>query len=213
MTTSRDDLAKVLVDVRKAYRLLHGYHRRLNDLLQRVEETVGQRGLVFERWAPANVDPVPGPKKAFFSPDKWAWDLTPAYQVTCAWSSSPTSGKVRRIGLVAVADTGYSVRGDGEPNPVRFTDAADCTTEIWIAAWTSDSKTPNWSKAWEAVQRIPRYDEGETHEIKLEGAKYSYRYLKTVNVADLINPDAVEQHLLAPIEEWLGTPGARQQVR
>jgi len=209
MTMSRDDLARALVDVRKAYRLLQGYHRRLNDLLQRVEEKVGQRGLVFESWAPQNVAFLPRSTKLFFAPYNWAWDLTPAYQVSCAWSSPPAGGEVRRIGLVAVADTGYNVQGDGEPDPTRFTDAADCSTEIWIAAWTTNAKTPNWSQAWTRIQDIPQHDEGTSHSVTLDGATYTYQYLQTINVADLTSSEAVEKHLLAPIEGWLD---ARRKV-
>ena len=201
MTMTSEDLTGILGDVRKAYRLLHEYHRRLNDLLQQVEETLSKKGLHFESWAPNNVAPLP--KKQFFAPYKWAWDLTPAYQVECAWSSDRGKGEVHRIGLVAVADTGYDKAGDGEPDPAQFKNATECSTELWIAAWTTTAKAPDWKKAWEKVQRIPEYDDHKCHTVKIDADTYNYEYLRTVDVAALVNPDAVQEHLLRPIERWL----------
>jgi hypothetical protein len=109
MSSTSFDLPDALANVRRAYRLLHAYHRRLCDLLQLVHESVGKAGLEFESWEPLNVARLPRSATPFF--ENWAWDLTPAYQVRCVWRDGhqdKTKEKlVRRVVIDAFADSGW----------------------------------------------------------------------------------------------------------
>jgi hypothetical protein len=201
MSVSRDDLTRVLSDVRRAYRLLQVYHRRLCDLLDSLHDVLAGGGLAFDRWEPMNVWRLPKPKTPFFRPEQWAWDLTPAYQVRCAWEQA-AKGRSRRVIVEAIADTGYTASDEGEPEPSAFKDAEQCATELRVILWTARAKRADWDAAWQKVEQIADPNDGESHAVDVDGVEHTCRCLR-VDVADLVDAQAVREKLLDPVEEWL----------
>jgi hypothetical protein len=201
MSTQSPDLHQALSEVRRAYRLVHVYHRRLCDLLQTIDETLSRSGLAFQRWSPINVLWLPDGTSPFFRPDKWAWDLSPAYQVLCEWKGA-SNDHVRRVVLECVADTGYTTTGGGEPDASRFDDVERCITEIRISMWTARSTDADWGAAWKEVEPLPDKYDGRVHAVKVDGIELTYaRY--AVNVAELVDESAANTKLCAPLEAWL----------
>lgn len=204
MSTTRDDLARALCDVRRAYRLLQVYHRRLCDLLQLVDGALTAAGLEFDRWEPINVWRLPRGKKPFFRPETWSWDLTPAYQVRCVWEQA-VKGRARRVVIEHIGDTGYTTNSEGEPDPGTFKDAGQSATELRVGLWTARAKRADWDQAWVEVHRIPDWDDGRVHAVAVEGVEHTYRHL-AADIADLCDAAAVKEKLLDPIEQWLAEP-------
>ncbi len=205
MTMSRDALSDTLVDVRKAYRLIHAYQRRVWDLLRVIDLSAANAGLAFKGWKPMNVNPPPKSKTKFFV-GRWAWDFLPAYDLGCEWEKTEKKG-TRRVYVIARADTGYDARGEGEPDASTFTPAEEGATEVRIGLWTASTATPDWRGAWQEVEAKIKRREDETYTLTVKGVTYRYRYAR-VNVADLVDEAAVKARVLAPIERWLAAPVA-----
>lgn len=203
MSTTRDDLARALCDVRRAYRLLQVYQRRLCDLLQLADGVLATAGLEFERWDPINVARPPRGRKPFWS-GTWAWDFTPIYQVRCAWKQA-MKGSARRVVIECFADTAYITSSEGEPDPSTFKDASQSATELRVGLWRARAKRANWDQAWVEVHKLPNWADGHVHTVDLEGVEHSFQEHR-IDVADLCDPEAVQEKLLRPIEEWLVEP-------
>jgi len=195
------DVAGALVEVRRAYRLLHAYHLRLCDLLQVTHAFLAERGLEFEHWTPINVARLPRSKTPFF--DNWAWDLTPAYQVECLWQGT-SHGSRCKVHIHSIADTGYDASCDGEPDPSHFKDVAETVSELRIGLYRTRAKNPDWSAAWEPLSHTTTRKDGTDHKVKVGGDEYTHRYFD-VNLADLADENAVKAKLLLPIGQWIAS--------
>jgi hypothetical protein len=203
MSTTRDDLSRALCDVRRSYRLLQVYQRRLCDLLQLVDGVLAAAGLEFDRWYPINVARPPRARKPFWS-GTWAWDFTPIYQVRCSWEQA-TKGRARRVDIDCIADTAYVTNSEGEPDPSTFKDADQSATELHVGLWTARAKRADWNNAWAQVSQLPDWDDGGAHAVLVDGVEHTCRVFR-VDIADLVDPEAVRAKLLDPIEQWLAEP-------
>jgi hypothetical protein len=198
------DLREALADVRRAYRLILAYQRRLCDLLQTVDEALVKTGLDFQRWQPSDPDwKLPKSKKPFFRPEDWVWAFMQDYRLYCEWQdASPKKGVIRHVGIDAIADSGFNADCDGEPDPGTFEPAEKCATELRIGLWAARTKDPDWDAAWKKIELLGAWHDGEIRTVKVDGTEYRYRYL-VVDIADLVDKVAVEGKLLAPLRDWL----------
>ncbi|AUX32024.1 MULTISPECIES: hypothetical protein [Sorangium] len=194
------NLAGALAEVRRAYRLLHAYHRRLCDLLQVTDQFLAERGFEFERWEPVNVARLPRSAKPFFRPEYWAWDLTPAYQVECSWHGS-REGIHCKVYIHAIADTGYVDSGDREPDPTRFRAAEETASELRVGLHRTRARKPDWSGAWKLLSPITNLRDGTHHQVKVGEDDYTYRYFN-LNLAELGDEGAINDRLLLPLDNW-----------
>lgn len=192
------DVAGALMEVRRAYRLLHAYHQRLCDLMQLANESLVGLGLAFEKWAPHNVW-LPRSKRPFF--DHWAWDLTPAYQTECVWQGT-RHGSHCKVYILVIADTGYDPSSDGEPDPSRFKPVEATSSEVRVGLHRTKAKHPDWSAAWDLFSKKANRKDGTDHQVKVGKDEYSYRCFE-LNLADLADGEAIKARLLLPIEQWL----------
>lgn len=204
MNEKNNELVEALADVRRAYRLLHAYHRRVNDLFYAAHEFLGKQGAEFESWRPINVWPLPQKSKPFFRPDTWAWDLTPAYQVECIWSRA--KDKVNhKIHVHAIADTGYDASAqEGEPNPAKFELAEKSRSEIRVGLHRTRAAKPDWSAAWNLFSVLPNRKNGDIHIVKIGKDEYAHRYFE-IDLVELIDEPAVKEKLLRPLNEWIAS--------
>lgn len=201
MNDKNDELSAALVDVRRAYRLLHAYHRRVNDLLYGAHEFLAKQGAEFESWGPINVWTLPQKTKPFFRPETWAWDLTPAYQVECVWRRL-RNGIHHKIHIHAIADNGYDASGEGEPNPAIFEPAEKTRSEIRVALHQTRASEPDWGASWKKLSVKTNRKNGDIHVVAVGKDEYTYRYFE-INLVDLGDEQAVKEKLLEPIGVWI----------
>jgi hypothetical protein len=204
MSEKKDELAAALADVRRAYRLLHAYHRRLQDLLHTAHDFLEQQGFQFEQWSPLNVARLPQSTKPFFG-SHWAWDLTPGYQVQCIWRRSKDKSS-HRIFLHAIADTGYKTSAEGEPNPATFEAAETSRSEIRVGMYRTQAKKPDWGAAWNLLSVKANRKNGADHIVEVEQDKYAHRYFD-LDLVELGDENAVKGKLLEPLRVWIGGSG------
>lgn len=200
MNEKDDELAAALVDVRRAYRLLHAYHRRLQDLLHTTHDFLQNEGFEFEQWSPLNVARLPQSTKPFFG-SHWGWDLTPGYQVQCIWRRSKDKFS-HRIFLHAIADTGYKASAEGEPNPATFEAAETSRSEIRVGLYRTHTKNPDWSAAWNLLSVKADRKNGAHHVVTVGKDEYAHRYFD-VDLVELSDEQAVKEKLLEPIGAWI----------
>lgn len=198
MNDKNDELKAALVDVRRAYRLLHAYHRRLQDLFQRVDDFLAPKGISFDSWNSVNVSRLPAKSQPFFR--NWAWDLTPAYQVTCKWQGL-CGQRTYHIEVEAFADTGYDASGEREPDPIRFVSPEKCSSELRLGLWSATAKKPDWGTAWTVIEK-QNWSDGNTHTAIVDAAKYMYRY-GAIDLVELGDEQAVKEKLLEPLRVWI----------
>lgn len=114
METTMTDLATI----RRAYRYVVAYERRVLDAITNVDKTVREAGFIPHRWWPLY--------RAFpshnWAPDRWAWDHIPCYAFRVKWhiGASNTAGN-KYVLVDHVADTAFEQKrlGDSvEPDPL-----------------------------------------------------------------------------------------------
>ena len=106
-----DDLEASLVQVRAAYRLLHAFQLRVNDLYRTLDDALQGERLRWRDWAPRyNRRP---PQAPFFR-NRWAWDLFPGHSPCSSWSDDvpresddkPGHHVLRSVRVTLVVDDG-----------------------------------------------------------------------------------------------------------
>ncbi|HRI68758.1 MAG TPA: hypothetical protein PK156_31230 [Polyangium sp.] len=200
MNDKKDELKAALVDVRRAYRLLHAYHRRLQDLLHTTHDFLINEGFQFEYWSPLNVARLPQSTKPFFG-SHWGWDLTPGYQVQCIWRRTKDASS-HRIFVHSIADTGYKTSAEGEPNPATFEAAETSRSEIRVGLYRTGTTEPDWGAAWNLLSVKPDRKNGDIHQVKVGRVEYAHRYFD-VDLVELSDERAVKEKLLEPIGTWI----------
>lgn len=203
MTMTREELSATLADVRRAYRLIHAYQRRVWDLLRVIDQTAARGGLAFDHWQPMNVNAPPKAKTKFFE-WCWAWDFVPAYDLGCEWVGKAGKKVVKRVFVIVKADTGYKQRGNKEPDAADFPPAEACATEVHLGLWEASPASPDWEAAWAELTQKHTREEDKTYELTLGGVHYKHRFVR-VNVADLVDEAAVTKLVHRPIEAWVET--------
>lgn len=157
MGSDSDQLENALLDVRKAYRLLFLYQRRILDLALTFANEMNLRpycvGYGFNR--PATVNPF----------DKWVWDMLPMYRISFLFLSSSSDQDYPKRGewlldLHLVSDSGYpegSSWRKGEPDPETFSPAKNCVSLLGIYAFKSerDERRDWYNNIWRPAINYP----------------------------------------------------------
>jgi hypothetical protein len=131
-----DELSRALLDVRKAYRLLYLFQRRVMDLMA---ELSGKLGQSFWYWLPSgDEEAILGSKNPV---ERSAWKMLPLFDASFLFlppgvvpSSAPQKGQWL-LQLILCIDDGQPEGGRGEPNPVEFADATMCHSMIYLYAF------------------------------------------------------------------------------
>jgi hypothetical protein len=193
------DLAAALTDVRRAYRLVYAYQRRMNDLVAEIDAALTQDGLEFELWRPVFNAPPPRSGTPYFR-GRWAWDMLPGYATQVHWCD-PTGkkGRRRRVVLQAVVDSGATFDA-AEPDPADFEAADACESQLRIGLWTTTATQPTWDAAWAAVSARDAYWDG-VQEVDVDGSRYTYEYVG-VDVSRLVDAKATRALVLDRLAGW-----------
>lgn len=124
----RMELDSALVDVRKAFRLLHAYQRRIIDTAKFITDTLSKSihsGFsVFSGNAPKN-----GYKMEL---NRWAWDWLNMYTYEIYYGISNIENDTIQFAILFISDTGAfnSPRTHTEPNPQSFDSPEDSETRV-----------------------------------------------------------------------------------
>jgi hypothetical protein len=133
-----EELSRALLDVRKAYRLLYLFQRRILDLL---EELSGKLGQQFYYWLPSG-DPEAQAILPSKNPcERNSWKMLPLFDASFLFlppgvnpSDAPRKGQWLLELLICPDDGQPEKGGTGEVNPVDFPDPAGCHSMIHLYA-------------------------------------------------------------------------------
>lgn len=200
MDDSDTPLSGALADVRRAWRLVYAYQRRVNDMLALIDTALGAKKFAFVNWKPTDFSAPARSGTPFFRAGTWAWDMLPGYRLYTEWSRwSGKVGVTHRVTINVSADSGFKKSG-GEPDPSDFTPACDAESVVWLGCWTATTQTPDWSAAWAAFssQGLPK---GTTGTTSVGDVAYTFRS-EAVYIDDLAEPGDVTAQIIDPILAW-----------
>ncbi len=207
MTT---ELSAALVQVRQAYRLLHGFHKRMNVLHRHIDRHLAQHGLSCFDWHPRwNLRP---PYKAFFD-GRWISDMLPGLGTDTVWVDQTAGGAAARAVYVrACADSGRVARGKSglelDPETDDWPPAEEAMSCLWIGVmWisrTPETRTVNLRTGWwqRAGREPSKSSETLVRGREDDGTETAHVWLE-VNLERLADEEAVQAHVLDEIDRWL----------
>jgi hypothetical protein len=149
------DLQHALIDVRKAYRLIWLYQRRVVDIIRLITDTLGYR---FYHWdTEDSIGRMPGQTTTDpFSEGRWIWATLPLYRMSLLYLPTTLEWNVQKKGewmleIFVETDTGAAEREDeSEPTPSEFKAADQSETFLRLYAWycTGDENSDWFSNIW-----------------------------------------------------------------
>jgi len=185
-----------LEDVRKAYRLLWLYQRRVFDICQEI-------GRQFE--ASFYYTNYYGGRPTFDPLKDWVWRMLPMSQINflyCKhadasmypsngdWTNFPRKGDCL-IDLFVVSDTGLTdYSGKGEPDPTKFLPVKECKSQLGLYIFVNDqdrNESINWYyRIWQP-SKYPDHNTSKSHDT-IEGIRL-YGYIFNLN--EMYNKDTI----------------------
>jgi hypothetical protein len=123
---------EVLANIRRAYRYVVAYERRVLDTIDVFDEALRARS--FERASPHRTPLHTSFPKKDYAPEHWTWDNVPNYACRYQWRSGEanTAGSCWVL-LDHVADTSFEQRRltvPGEPDPLDSLEPVEATRSI-----------------------------------------------------------------------------------
>lgn len=109
METTKENLRKALLDVRRAHRILYAYQRRMLDLATFIRHRLTKNSDLAVNGFKHFSDPVPGSRNNISPLQKmWAWDFLYSYLFEYYLGEKETDdGFVYALSLIQYSDTGY----------------------------------------------------------------------------------------------------------
>ena len=192
------DLTSALTDVRKAYRLIWFYQRRVVDMITFICETLGYR---FWRWETEDhIGRMPGQvSKNPFGEGEWIWATLPLYRMSLFYFPRTLDWNVQKsdqwmLEVVVETDTGAKFAEDDlEPSPVDFAPVDKSETILRLYAWycTKDGNLDWFRGIWHELDYPGQDDEPTT-----ENMKVPIRIIrKSLNLSNLGDRGSVERVL------------------
>jgi hypothetical protein len=184
---SNQDISKeidsALEDVRKAYRLLWLYQRRIFDICQEIGKQFKETEFYYTNFYYGG-RPTRNPFK------EQVWRMLPISQISFFyykhnvngdWKNFPRKGDYL-IDLYVISDTGLTnYSGKGEPNPTKFTPINECASQLRMYIFLNDqdrNESTDWYKIW-STSLYPSHDTKTTHD-RIEGVRL-YGYIFNLN--------------------------------
>lgn len=205
-----------LETIRRAYRYVVAYERRILDTISRIDSVIHEAG--FERWMPERWTPL---YRAFpsrsWSPDRWAWDNVPCYAVRYKWVKGAANTAGTRYVLVDhIADTAFEKKrlsDKNEPDPLEDLPPPDSVRSVlrWHVI-EQDEPMPDaiWNLQWhDLIAKRSRISVAEfsLSEPTLSPVKREGSGLRTwtscVDIASLDTPESLDANFINPLREQL----------
>ncbi|MEW9305460.1 hypothetical protein [Labrys neptuniae] len=151
----KNSLADALTDVRKAYRLLWAYQKRVFDVVRLIVSEFDDMGFYY--WQTMHAD---RPCNSGTNPlARWTWDMLPMLEASYLFLPSGVDRNSTMPGTWMLevhveSDSGFEDPHDGtEPNPEQFKDAALSKSKVSIYAWYCTGQTNlNWfTNVWSSL--------------------------------------------------------------
>lgn len=195
MTNANNELAGALCDVRKAYRLLHGYHRRVLDVASLIAGCFDSVSWLATEFGCSPMTRRRNP----FDQGYWMWDATPMvlthflftdHRGGRGWETHHRPGDYL-LDVTAVADSEFhDYEYSGEPDPAGFTKSPEQASSKFILTLVTpcgEQKDKNWLTVWNNND-YPAHAQAE------DWNDGSYRaYSEEVAMEDFADSDAVAQ--------------------
>ena len=188
MTSAKNELSSALCDVRKAYRLLHGYHRRVLDVASTIASQFGKMSWLATEFGCSPMTRRRNP----FDQGYWMWDATPMVQTHFLFTESGSDSRGDYLlDITVVGDSEfYDYEYSGEPNPAEFEktpEAAASRIDLLLVASRTKQRNRSWLKVWKGNER-------PDHEMIEDWNNGSYRaYCETIAMEELVDTEAVTQ--------------------
>lgn len=153
---SDTNLRDALVDVRKAYRLLYGFNRRLFDMAREIDKAL-------DDWKFKQVDPgdeVLGKKWKPVKKGTNYWQTLPFYMSSFVWTKAALEDRLlpsdRIFGLMVQVDSAWGAgeEGDYEANPESFemsAEASQTTAAFYLARPVKEIPEASVMDAWDEM--------------------------------------------------------------
>jgi hypothetical protein len=142
---TNEELAGALLDVRKAYRVLYFFQRRILSLLDQLSQRLGQR---FYYWLPSgDAEAIMAASNPF---DRSEWKLLPLFDASFLFLPLEADHNAQRKGawlfeVLVSPDDGYPEEAAEEMNPADLTDPADSRSTIYLCAFIAlKDMEKNW---------------------------------------------------------------------
>jgi hypothetical protein len=186
------ELDAALTDVRRAYRLLSSYQRRLLGLIRTFAEAFDSHEFYY--WTPLlGLSPARGSDPSATSSASWrmlpmSW-ASFLYLPQSADRNHPRAGEWM-LEIALRSDTGISASGSEEPEASDFPDAAQCSSDVSLVAWQCTAPVDaNWLNGiWSAID-WPKEDEKI-----VESAEPPFRLIKkTFKLTTILGKDDVDR--------------------
>lgn len=141
------EIDNALCDVRKAYRLLSLYQRRVLDLCN---EIVGafETTLNFYQWTPSQYEITP--RRGTQPTARWSWDFLPLYDFCVLYLPEGENNNTHNPGdwmlvIHITADSGFQTDGASEPDPRDFDSPEQCESTVRLYIYRcSEALEANW---------------------------------------------------------------------
>jgi hypothetical protein len=152
------DLSHALVDVRKAYRLIWLYQRRVADIVGLITDALGYK---FYSWDTGAIGRMSRSRtKDPFGSDQWIWSTLPCYRMSLLYLPPNLASNIQRAGewmleIFVESDTGAKAReDDSEPPPTEFASVEESATVLRLYAWhcSADGSLDWFSEIWEQLE-------------------------------------------------------------
>jgi hypothetical protein len=152
------DLNHALVDVRKAYRLIWLYQRRVIDIVRLITDALGYE---FYAWDTTDIGRMSGSRTTDpFGGDRWIWSTLPLYRMSLLYLPPNLPANIQRSGewmleIFIESDTGAKAREDeSEPPPTEFAPVEKSETVLKLYAWhcSADGSRDWFSEIWKQLE-------------------------------------------------------------
>lgn len=151
MKPSAQPIDEALLDVRKAYRLIHDYQRMTLDVVKYIGQ---QLGMTYAGGSPKFSDASPRPGKG--SLDFWAWDWLNLVLYEFRFTQGSAKGRGVTLSILLISDTGYFSSGEEpreEPDGSSFPSVTSSRTAVAFLL----SKKPWTPSFMESNQGLKRF--------------------------------------------------------
>ncbi|HBQ12816.1 MAG: hypothetical protein RLP09_26385 [Sandaracinaceae bacterium] len=205
-----------LTQIRRAYRYIAAYERRVLDAIDVLDEAVRELG--FERNRPYRWMPLYSafPSRSY-APESWVWDGLPNYAMRYQWrEGEPNTPGSRWVLADHVADTSFESRRtteSGEPSPLD--DLAPAESSRSVLRWhmirfegSIPDKVYNasWDKLMETQLGSPASErrlDTPTPEPRTTRVPPLVHTLHCVDIAALTQPESLRELFVDPLVELL----------
>ena len=148
--TTPTEMSEALIDVRKAYRLLYGYHRRVRDIVQLCAKILPEQPFK-QRTIVNSLGSRSQPLGTW-----WTWDCTPTFDWMFLFADdrgakSKTKSKLLFvINFIADDQLEDAMENRGEPDPSKLAPSERSNSVIDLYMIRSTLREPNWTKFFDA---------------------------------------------------------------